>query len=137
LLCSAEDSRPEMVSVFPVTCSFTLFAKDMSANCDPSVDFSELAAGVAKGPAGFRFRPLREALQLRPALREVAGMETQPARNFLPLPEALPFDRAPRVELNRRISFQALRNSPPELQTPLGSQTSLVESQTMFLLEAP
>jgi hypothetical protein len=55
LLCSPEDSRPEMVSVFPVTCNFTLFARVMSANCDASVDFSELAAGVAKGPAGFRF----------------------------------------------------------------------------------
>jgi len=55
LLCSPEDSRPEMVSVFPVTCNFTLFARDMSASCDASVDFSELAAGVAKGPAGFRF----------------------------------------------------------------------------------
>ena len=55
MLCSAEDRRPEMVSEFPVTCNLTLFAKDMAANCDPSVDFSELAAGVAKGPAGFRF----------------------------------------------------------------------------------
>ena len=55
MLCSTEDSRPERVSVFPVTCNFTLFASEMSASCDPSVDFSELAAGVAKGPTGFRF----------------------------------------------------------------------------------
>ena len=55
MLCSPEDSRPEMVSEFPVTCNFTFFSRDMSANCDASVDFSELAAGVAKGPAGFRF----------------------------------------------------------------------------------
>ena len=64
-------------------------------------------------------------------------METQPARHFLPLPEAPLFDRAPRAELNRRISFQALRNSPLELQTTLGLETWSLESQTMLLLEVP
>src|SRR6266566_813931 len=35
------------------TCIFTLPASEMPANCDPKVDFSELAADVTKGAAGF------------------------------------------------------------------------------------
>ena len=78
-----------------------------------------------------------QALRLRPVLQKVSGMKTQPARHFLPLPEASLFDRAPRVELNRRISFQALRNSPLKLPTPLDLQTTSLELPAMLLLEAP